>query len=273
MIINNLTSEFENFLINKINEKNIQSNNLKKAMLYSVERGGKRLRPGLILLTAQAFNFDVKELYNYAAALEMVHEFSLVHDDLPSMDNDDLRRNKPTTHIVYGEADALLAGDALLNLAFEISLNDMNNNFSKNKLKAYEFMFKKSGSEGMIDGQSFEMIANNDVNDYIKTIENKTCALFQIAIYGSGLYLGLDDRYLNILDKLSYYIGIGFQVVDDKSDNDGIYNISKKHGDDIILECKNNIDSIYDKLLDCNININGYKELTDTLFSRDFINI
>lgn len=270
--INKLVKEFEPNLEEFILKKDLLSKDLKDAMLYSLNRGGKRLRPGLSLLTTETFGYKANYIYSYAAALEMIHEFSLIHDDLPCMDNDDYRRGKPATHKVFGETNALLAGDALLNLSSEIAFKDMLENYNENKIKAYSLMFKNAGSEGMIDGQSFELVAKKNLDDYMSTILKKTYALFEISIYGTGIYLGLSEEILAILKDLSYNIGIGFQVIDDKCDKDGIYLISTSEGDKIIKDCKKNIDSIYEELNNKNFDVNGYKELTDRIFSKDFIN-
>lgn len=265
-------SNFEEYLISMLEEMNILGDNLKSAMIYSVKRGGKRLRPKFSLLTANAFGIDTQTVYPYAAALEMIHEFSLVHDDLPCMDNDDFRRGKETTHVVYGEMNALLAGDGLLNLAAEISFDDLLDSNNINKVRAYKFLFNKAGALGMIGGQAFESVAKSSKEDYLKTINGKTVALFECAIYGSGLYLGLNERKLELLADLSINIGQGFQAVDDRSDEDGIYKISKKECQKLINDCKNNIDSIYKSLSELDVSVNGYKEITDVLFSQEFIN-
>lgn len=267
---NELNCDFNNFLEATIKEKNILSTDLKDAMLYSLNSGGKRLRPRLVMITAKIFGSKPDYVYNYAAALEMIHEFSLVHDDLPCMDDDDYRRGVLTTHKAFGETNALLAGDALLNLASEIAFKDILDDYNENKVKAYNLMFINSGSEGMIDGQSFELIANNTIEDYMITITKKTQALFDTSIYGTGLYLGLQCEILSILKELSYYFGIGFQVIDDKNDNDGIYQISKTDAENILFECENKINDIYNTLVDKGFDIFGYKELTDKLFSNDF---
>lgn len=263
---------FEKYLISLIDEMDIISDDLKSAMKYSVSRGGKRLRPKFSLLTAAAFDIEPEVVYPYAAALEMIHEFSLIHDDLPCMDNDDFRRGKETTHVIYGEMNALLSGDALLNLAAEISFNDLLKNNDINKVWAYKFLFNKSGALGMIGGQAFENEANDSVEDYYKTIDGKTVALFECSIYGTGLYLGLDKSKLELLAELSINIGQGFQAIDDRSDKDGIYKISKEKCCNIINSCKINIDSLYKSLSELEASINGYKDITDVLFSKEFIN-
>ncbi len=265
-------SNFEEYLTSTIEQMDISSDNLKSAMIYSVKRGGKRLRPKFSLLTANAFDIDPKLIYPYASALEMIHEFSLVHDDLPCMDNDDFRRGKETTHVVYGEMNALLAGDGILNLAAEISFDDLLDSNNINKVRAYKFLFNKAGALGMIGGQAFESVAKSSKEDYLKTINGKTVALFECAIYGSGLYLGLGEKELNLLANLSINIGQGFQAIDDRSDEDGIYKISKEECQKIINDCKNNIDSIYKSLSELDASVNGYKEITDVLFSKEFIN-
>ena len=123
-----------------------------EAMNYSVKAGGKRLRPVIMLMVCDMFGGCEKDVIPFACALEMIHTYSLIHDDLPAMDNDDLRRGKPTNHKVFGEAMAILAGDALLNKAFEVVASNSYKN-SENAIKAMAYLFNASGTEGMIGGQ------------------------------------------------------------------------------------------------------------------------
>ena len=127
------------------------------AMKYSLDAGGKRIRPILLLEFARIFGVSVNDAMPFAVALEMIHTYSLIHDDLPCMDDDDLRRGKPTNHKVFGEAVAVLAGDALLNRAFEHILNNANNLDSDIVLKALSCLASASGADGMIGGQVIDM--------------------------------------------------------------------------------------------------------------------
>lgn len=130
---------------------------LKKAMLYSLEAGGKRLRPVLLLAAYGLLHEDVTPALPYACALEMIHTYSLIHDDLPAMDNDDLRRGKPTNHKMFGEAVAILAGDGLLNAAYELMLRTASQESSLSGLRAAEVIARRAGVTGMIAGQTLDV--------------------------------------------------------------------------------------------------------------------
>ena len=130
---------------------------LKKAMLYSLEAGGKRLRPVLLLAAYGLLHEDVTSALPYACALEMIHTYSLIHDDLPAMDNDDLRRGKPTNHKMFGEAVAILAGDGLLNAAYELMLRTASQESSLSGLRAAEVIARRAGVTGMIAGQTMDV--------------------------------------------------------------------------------------------------------------------
>ena len=137
-------------------------NVLKESMLYSLEAGGKRIRPLLLFATIDALGEDPEIGLNAADAIEMIHTYSLIHDDLPSMDDDDLRRGKPTNHIVFGEANAVLAGDALLTYSFElIAIAPETSIPLKSKLELIQLLAKSAGAEGMVGGQVADMIGED----------------------------------------------------------------------------------------------------------------
>ena len=200
-----------------------KSISLYDAMKYSLTAGGKRLRPVLLLAACDFAGGDIKEALPYAIAVEYIHTYSLIHDDLPAMDNDDLRRGLPTNHKVYGEALAILAGDGLLNTAFEAMTKDMMMYFddpaqiTKRVKAAYEIA-KGAGVKGMVAGQVSDMESeesdiSNEMLFYIHL--NKTGALIKAAIK-AGLYLGNPDR--EMLEKMDIYaenLGLSFQITDD----------------------------------------------------------
>ena len=146
----------DGYLDKYLAEKDNPQNIIYKAMRYSVFAGGKRLRPILMMNTCKMCGGDVNEVIPFACALEMIHTYSLIHDDLPAMDNDDLRRGMPTSHIKFGEATAILAGDALLNKAFEV-VSQYNGNNPQRAIKAMNMLAVSSGTEGMIGGQIVDM--------------------------------------------------------------------------------------------------------------------
>ena len=200
-----------------------------EAMEYSLLAGGKRLRPIFAFDFCRMCGGDWKAAAPLAAAVEMIHTYSLIHDDLPCMDNDDFRRGRPTNHKVYGEALAILAGDGLLNCAFEAVTKDMMLYFDspekiKQRIKACNEIAKGAGCRGMIAGQVSDIEAENapassELLEYIHL--NKTGALFTAAIK-AGLYLGnATPDMLNDFSKYSENLGLAFQIADDILDVTG----------------------------------------------------
>ena len=203
-----------------------KSISLYESMKYSLTAGGKRLRPVLLLAACEFAGGNIKEAIPYACAIEYIHTYSLIHDDLPAMDNDDLRRGLPTNHKVYGDAIAILAGDGLLNCAFEAISKDMMlfydspEQIRKRVNAAYEIA-KGAGVRGMVAGQVSDIeaenaIASKEMLEYIHL--NKTGALIRAAIK-AGLYLGNPvDSMISDLEKYSENLGIAYQIADDIMD-------------------------------------------------------
>ena len=203
-----------------------KSISLYESMKYSLTAGGKRLRPVLLLAACEFAGGNIREAIPYACAIEYIHTYSLIHDDLPAMDNDDLRRGLPTNHKVYGDAIAILAGDGLLNCAVEAISKDMMLFYdSPEKIRkrvnaAYEIA-KGAGVRGMVAGQVSDIeaenaIASKEMLEYIHL--NKTGALIRAAIK-AGLYLGNPtDSMINDLEKYSENLGIAYQIADDIMD-------------------------------------------------------
>ncbi|MGM9987079.1 MAG: polyprenyl synthetase family protein [Bacillaceae bacterium] len=213
---------------------------LKEAMLYSLSAGGKRIRPALLFATLEAFGKDTKVGLPIAAALEMVHTYSLIHDDLPCMDDDDLRRGKPTNHIVFGEANAVLAGDALLTHAFLMITKAKEQIQSDILLAIVEEFAQAAGPEGMIAGQVLDMEAEGKVIT-IKQLEeihrNKTGRLLVFPLVAAGLLAGATKEQVEQLREVGYLIGLAFQIQDDILDVEGTESeIGKPVGSDISNE-------------------------------------
>lgn len=193
-----------------------------EAMNYSVLAGGKRLRPMLMQETYCMFNGNETVIEPFMAAIEMIHTYSLVHDDLPCMDNDEYRRGRKTTHAVYGEGMAVLAGDALLNYAFETACKafEMTDNIQRVS-KAISILSGKSGIYGMIGGQTADILAENlNAEDVTTELilyihEHKTAALIQNAMMTGAVLAGAEEEAINIIKKIGYNIGIAFQIQDD----------------------------------------------------------
>ena len=192
-----------------------------EAMNYSVLAGGKRLRPMLMEETYRLFGGQGKEIEPFMAAIEMIHTYSLVHDDLPAMDNDEYRRGRKTTHVVYGETMAILAGDGLLNYAFETALKsfEMDGN-AQSKAQALTVLARKAGIYGMIGGQTADIEAENlgdkVTQEHLMFIHaHKTSALIEAAMMIGAILAGADDRQIAEVEKAAYEIGIAFQIQDD----------------------------------------------------------
>lgn len=204
--------------LNEIYTENMALNkDLAKAMNYSLMAGGKRLRPILIMAAADALGVDGKKFLRLSTSIEFIHTYSLIHDDLPAMDNDDYRRGKLTNHKVFGEALAILAGDALLTMAFEIIATDKNV-AAETKVKIITEMSKAAGAEGMVGGQVIDMQSENKKID-IQTLKQmhaaKTGALFCAAIRSGAILAGADEKQLANLTEYARQFGLAFQITDD----------------------------------------------------------
>ena len=194
------------------------------AMRYSLFVGGKRLRPILCLAAAEAIINEqniIADMLPTACALECIHTYSLIHDDLPSMDNDDLRRGKPTNHKIYGEAAAILAGDSLLTYAFELLTGSGNRLSSEKKLQITNLIARASGPEGMAGGQSLDIANENQEYpfDLLKTIHrSKTGALIKCSVEVGAIGADATREQIRSLTEYGIHIGLAFQIVDDLLD-------------------------------------------------------
>lgn len=200
-----------------------KSISLYESMKYSLTAGGKRLRPILLLAACEFAGGDINEAIPYACAVEYIHTYSLIHDDLPAMDNDELRRGLPTNHKIYGDALAILAGDGLLTTAFEAINKDMMMYFDnpekmRKRISASFEIAKGAGCKGMVAGQvsDIEAETNDCSNEMLEYIHiNKTAALIKSAIK-AGLYLGNPSSdMLSQLDKYAENLGLAYQIADD----------------------------------------------------------
>ncbi len=191
-----------------------------EAMEYSVTAGGKRLRPMLMKETYELFGGTENVIEPFMAAIEMIHTYSLVHDDLPAMDNDDYRRGRKTTHVVYGEAMGILAGDALLNFAFETAAKAFTM-FPEKSLqigKALQILAGKAGIYGMIGGQVVDVesagkAVSKEVLDFI--YELKTSALIESSMMIGAILAGADEKDVQRIETIAKNVGIAFQIQDD----------------------------------------------------------
>jgi len=235
-------SEFESLLgsyqkrINQTLEGLLPSDDsiLAEAMRYSVLNGGKRLRPILVYLSSELGEANHDSIDTLAGSIELIHCYSLIHDDLPSMDDDDLRRGNPTTHKKYDEATAILAGDALQPLAFELISNlDTSNS---NKITIVNCLAGACGYLGMVGGQIKDIHSKeiNTVHDLDIMHSQKTGRLIQASLETSGILSGLDQKDVEVLSKYGEKIGLAFQIQDDIIDIESPSSISgKDQGSDI----------------------------------------
>ena len=208
----------ETFLLEELKNCS-ESDTLNEIMQYAVLNGGKRLRPVLLLSVYELFDSKIEKALPYAAALEMIHSYSLVHDALPAMDNDDLRRGKPTCHKQFSEFGAILAGDALLNLSFETMLKYANRFPLERALSAMAYIGRASGAKGMCAGQMSDMEQSvSDFESLCKMYRGKTGALLKAALVSGGILGGVEDDAICLLEQFADKIGLIFQIKDDVLD-------------------------------------------------------
>ncbi len=257
LVNENLSSYFQ--------QENGYNNILIESMKYSLFAGGKRLRPILALASYDLFGKDFREVLPYACALEMIHTYSLIHDDLPAMDNDDYRRGKLTNHKVYGEGIAILAGDGLLNYSFEIMLDHALK--QKNMypyIRSIKEIGNSAGIHGMIGGQVVDLDSENkQVNEEtLKYIHlNKTAALITAPLKIGAIIGGANEDDIKAMEEVGLNLGLAFQIKDDILDVVGDKNkLGKNTGSDIEKH-----KATYPSLFGLENSINKVEELTDNV--------
>ncbi len=214
------TQETDRILMAYLPEETGHQRIIMEAMNYSVMAGGKRLRPMLMKETYQLFGGNSKVIEPFMAAMEMIHTYSLVHDDLPAMDNDEYRRGKKTTHVVYGEAMGILAGDALLNYAFETAVKafEMVPDQSRTIGQALRILAEKAGIYGMIGGQVVDVLdtgktVSREELDFI--YELKTGALIKASMMIGAVLAGASEMNIYKIEQIAADVGLAFQIQDD----------------------------------------------------------
>ena len=190
---------------------------------YSLMAGGKRLRPVIMMMTAKMCGKDPELVFPFAVAIEMIHTYSLIHDDLPAMDNDDLRRGTPTNHKVFGEAMAILAGDALLTKAFEVASGFSDETVSKERvLRAISTLAVSSGDNGMIGGQVVDIESRNEDEKLLRYLHSlKTGALIRASGVIGAILAGATEDEIKAVESFCDNLGIAFQIQDDILDVTG----------------------------------------------------
>ena len=197
-----------------------------EAMRYSTLGAGKRIRPFLMIETAKLFNIQSEAIVRAASAIEMIHCYSLIHDDLPAMDDDAIRRGKPTVHIAYDEATAILAGDALLTLAFEVMADERVSPNAVLRAELVMLLAKAAGARGMVGGQILDILAESSVKPLtqaeIQTLQSmKTGALLHFSVIAGGLFANCDQDTMSKLHEFGRKLGAIFQISDDILDYTG----------------------------------------------------
>jgi len=231
MEINNLKKDINEYLENYFSKKGSFNRIIYDSCSYSLNIGGKRIRPILLSLTYYIYKEDYKKVMPMAVAMEMIHTYSLIHDDLPCMDNDDLRRGKPTNHIKFQENIAVLAGDALLNEAMIIMMDYALKNENNALRAAYEIAIA-AGAEGMIGGQVVDIISegkkiSKDELEYMHA--KKTGALIRAAIVSGAILAEAPENDLKLLKEYGEKLGLVFQIKDDILDVIGDSNVLGKN--------------------------------------------
>lgn len=213
----NHKKDFEKHLLSYIEKES--GTELEDSMLYSLDAKGKRLRPLLLLAFLKSFNVDIQIGYPSASALEMIHTYSLIHDDLPAMDNDDLRRGKKTNHIQFSEPTAILAGDALLTLAFEVI--NQGELAAEKKVKLSSLLAKTAGYKGMVGGQQADIEGENQqltLSEIQSIHSRKTGELIKMAALSAGIIADKKESILKELANFAKELGIAYQIRDDLLD-------------------------------------------------------
>ena len=217
--------EINNYLESWLPDSQIPPKNLHQAMNYSVMNGGKRIRPLLTFAAAESLNIDHKMLIPAAASIELLHSFSLVHDDLPCMDDDDLRRGQPATHKAFDEATAVLAADALLSLAFEILSSDLNFNGTKEiNASLTSLIANATGSNGITGGQALDLNAEGLVlgqSELEHIYRQKTGKLLRACVLSPCCFIDPGLEKTTALERYIDAIGLAFQIKDDIIEAEG----------------------------------------------------
>ncbi|WP_195999581.1 polyprenyl synthetase family protein [Clostridium sp. 1001271B_151109_B4] len=288
MMFNEMKKEINTFLLNYFENKGNFNKVIYDSASYSLNIGGKRIRPLLILLTYNMYKENWREILEFSSAIEMIHTYSLIHDDLPCMDNDDLRRGKPTNHKVYGEDIAVLAGDALLNEAMNIMMK-FSLNHGREALVASQRIAEAAGAEGMIGGQVVDIINEGKKisEEELKYMHmKKTGALIKVSIVAGAILGNASEEDIQLLEKFGENLGLAFQIKDDILDvignteklgknvlsdkeNDKTNFISMHGLEYCIKECERLTKESIDILDSLSVNTEALKILTKELLDRE----
>ena len=239
MKFNEMKKEINEFLLNYFSNKGTYNKVIYDSASYSLNIGGKRIRPILMLLAYNMYKENWRDILEFSSAIEMIHTYSLIHDDLPCMDDDDLRRGKPTNHKIYGENIAVLAGDTLLNEAMNLMMRFSLKN-GKKALVAAEMIASAAGPEGMIGGQVVDIINEGKKisEDELKYMHmNKTGALIKVSIMSGAILGEAPEEDIRKLEKFGENLGLAFQIKDDILD---VIGSTEKLGKNVLRDEESN---------------------------------
>ncbi len=273
-LINNYKSEFNKYYI-KLLKSNLDRSILSQAMLYGSLSGGKRIRPFIVNEASKIAKAPKNQCFRLAIAIEIIHSYSLIHDDLPSMDDDDFRRGKLSTHKKFNEATAILAGDALHDLAFEILSNPLTHKSASVRIKLVNNLAKLIGHQGLAGGQSLDLIYENNnkkKNNIINMYKLKTGSLFQFCFSTPFMLTNHKKEIIEFYRKFGLLFGLVFQIIDDLIDeNISFKTIGKTPGKDK-KQGKSTLLSVIGKeetILFCHKEINKFTKKNKSQFKKN----
>jgi len=275
-LINNHKTQFDKFFFDLL-KANLNSSILSKAMIYGSMNGGKRIRPFLVGQAAKIAKAKKTQYLRVASAIESIHSYSLIHDDLPSMDNDDFRRGKLSTHKKFDEATAILAGDALHDFAFQILSSRLTHNNPERRIQLINYLAKSLGHLGLVAGQSLDLLYENKRNNIKKIINMyklKTGSLFEFSFSSPFILTNHPKEIIKFYRRYGLFFGLIFQIIDDLIDETKSFKLigktpgkDKKQGKSTLLDLmgKKNVISF------CHDEINQFIKKNNNYFKKNLI--
>ena len=275
-LINNHKNQFDKFFFDLL-KANLNSSILSKAMIYGSMNGGKRIRPFLVSQAAKIAKAKKTQYLRVASAIESIHSYSLIHDDLPSMDNDDFRRGKLSTHKKFDEATAILAGDALHDFAFQILSSRLTHNNPERRIKLINYLAKSLGHLGLVAGQSLDLLyenKRNNIKKIIKMYKLKTGSLFEFSFSSPFILTNHPKEIIKFYRRYGLFFGLIFQIIDDLIDETKSFKLigktpgkDKKQGKSTLLDLigKKNVISF------CHDEINQFIKKNNNYFKKNLI--
>ena len=275
-LINNHKTQFDKYFFDLL-KTNLNSSILSKAMIYGSMNGGKRIRPFLVNQAAKIAKAKKPQYLRVASAIESIHSYSLIHDDLPSMDNDDFRRGKLSTHKKFDEATAILAGDALHDFAFQILSSRLTHNNPERRIQLINYLAKSLGHIGLVAGQSLDLLyenKRNNIKKIIKMYKLKTGSLFEFSFSSPFILTNHPKEIIKFYQRYGLFFGLIFQIIDDLIDETKSFKLigktpgkDKKQGKSTLLDLmgKKNVISF------CHDEINKFIKKNNYYFKKNSI--